>query len=568
MQAFVQRRRGAVGKPETQQGTGEVRLSLRRVSDENARQIANPKWNPLRDRRFRPAAQGRSVAVVRNDDPERDGILPRGEQAGVEHHAGLKPDRPVCRRRKRQGQIAEQQRRADAGGQVLVQNDREIRLRGVGSPQRMRGPRDRIRAVRHAVAVLVGIERIGALEHLRAVGNAVAVGVRIDGTGSVQENLVAVRQPVAVRVREQRLARRGFAPLDGEARRRPQCAVRAKQVRKGERRARRARFAVHAPDGRGEDVGSENGECVHAVRADLRAHDEVRRRRIERVRKVVAEDEAAGGQKLGLNGDATAGETVDQGVLPRQHAAAARSRVVPETRTGSGVRPVRLGNHSERREKRRQRGKSGAVGKRRADGRPARRFEGEGAACGDVDAGDGVLPDAKEGFVQVKPDPVFGSAVQAPGPDLDRRRGLGAERDAVRADLDRRDGRRDGTGRRRRPEPAGRIVRPSAGLRAADRDRADETRHERRLCRKPRPTESAQPFAHLRRAFDRLQNAEESEPAPERGKDDGKKKLRGFVHGRFPRVDAGRSAHLEASDYRIQVSRKTGTPQTSFFRHF
>ena len=396
------------------------------------------------------------------------------------------------------------------------------------------GPGD---AVRHAVAVFVRIARIGADEDFRAVGKAVAVGVGLRRVGSVEEGFVPVGKAVAVGVGV-RVHSGHVLPFDRETRGRAQDAARAEQVRDGN--AVRDGRAVHAPDGNREDAGSEQREGVHAVGAGLRADDGVRRGRVEGVREIVEEREVAGRTQLGLDGHAAAGQAVEQGVFPREDAAPAGRRVVPEPRTRAGVRPVRFGDHAERSEERRERGKPRAVRKRRPGGRTARRRERNSAVRGDVDPGNGIRPDAEKGLAEFEPEPAAGRPVSAPIGHFDRGGGFRAERHGVRPDLDRDEGRSGNGGRRRRPDAARRIVR-SAGLRAARGDRGGQAGDDGGFGRKPRLAEPEQHFAHLRRAPDRPQNAVEAEAAPRGGQGDGDELFRNVVHGK--KAKEGKSAH-------------------------
>ena len=124
----------------------------------------------------------------------------------------------------------------------------------------------------------------------------------------------------------------------------------------------------------------------------------------------------------------------------------------------------------------------------------------------------------------------------APVLDLDRRCGLGAERDVVRADLDRRDDGLDDGGRGRR-KSAQRIA--SARLRAADCDDGDEPRNDGGPDGKTRPPEAEQHPAHLRRLADLSQDAVEPEAAPCGGQGDGEELGGGVVHGRLFQVFRG-----------------------------
>ena len=313
----------------------------------------------------------RNDARTGGEEMERDGLArPQAERIG----AGLA---------ERQGEGAKRERGGFAGRDVGNEGDDEVRLPGGFTPQRIGGPICGRNAIWHTVIVLVSVERIRAGEDFRGVGEPIAVGVGLVRVGTVEEDLVPVGEPVIVRVCV-RVDPGRVLPFDGEARRRAEDAVRAEQVRDGN--AIRDARAVHAPDGGGERVRSEDGERVHAVRSDLPADDEVRRGRVERVREVVAAGEVAGGQQFGLDGHAAAWLSVEQGFLPGENPTAAGRGVVPEARSRAGAGPVRLGNHAEGREERSERGKSGAVGQRSADGRAAHRVEGDGAVRGDVGA--------------------------------------------------------------------------------------------------------------------------------------------------------------------------------------
>ena len=85
-----------------------------------------------------------------------------------------------------------------AGGRRGVRNaDGEVCVRGV-RPERMRGPVLRRPAVGDAVAVGIGVERIGSRHDLGPVHEPVAVRVRLAWVGVVEHDLLPVREAVRV----------------------------------------------------------------------------------------------------------------------------------------------------------------------------------------------------------------------------------------------------------------------------------------------------------------------------------------------------------------------------------
>ena len=184
-------------------------------------------------------------------------------------------------------------------------------------------------SVGKAVAILVGVKGICAAADFASVREAVAVRVGDVGVRSPDEDLLPVRQPVAVRVRGGIQPGR-VLPANLEGRRSAQDVVRAEEVRDGD--AVRDGRAVHIPHRRGQNVRPENGEGVDAIRPDLRAHDEVRRGRVERLLEVIAEDAVARRMHFDLHGETAARKPVHERVLPCEDAPAAGKGVVPEAR--------------------------------------------------------------------------------------------------------------------------------------------------------------------------------------------------------------------------------------------
>ena len=319
------------------------------------------------------------------------------EQSIVVKHPRNKRQRPSCRSAEGDAQVVQHERGGFSGRDCVEKRDGDhrgfFRFRA-GTPKGVCGPCGGINAVGDAIAVFVGVERVRTGEDFRAVVDAVAVGVRHPEVGAVNERFVMVGNAVAVGI--------GFAgrqscrvfPFKRERRRRSQDSIRAEQF--GYRNAIGDRDSVHSPDIRRNDVRAVDGQSVDAAASNLRADREIRRRRVDRVGKVVAEDAVSVRVQFGLERHCASRQAVKQNVFPCQQNAAAGGSVVPEPRRRNVRRQRRLRDKAQWCPERAQDRQTRPVRKRGTERRASRRFKRNGTRRGGERSGHGVRSDHEE----------------------------------------------------------------------------------------------------------------------------------------------------------------------------